>query len=94
MQAIAGTKKRLDLVLRQHGLFCNFRPEGVGYYLNSYTPLEIQMPQNTKDSSGGKNHPARETGADGGKNSDKESANKKSDSPTGSHNKGEKKSTP
>lgn len=52
------------------------------------------MPQNTKDSSGGKNHPARETGADGGKNSDKESANKKSDSPTGSHNKGEKKSTP
>ena len=62
--------------------------------MNSYTPLEIQMPQNTKDSSGGKNHPAKETGADGGKKNDKESADKKSDSPTGSHNKGEKKTTP
>lgn len=52
------------------------------------------MPQNTKDSMGGKNKPVRDTGAKAGKRQDKGSADNKSGSPTGSHNKGEKKTTP
>ena len=59
-----------------------------------HTPLEIQMPQNAKDSKGGKSHPTKETGANGGKKDDKGSADRKSDSPTGSHHKGDKKTTP
>ena len=52
------------------------------------------MPQNSKDSNGGKSHPTKDTGAHGAKQDDKGSADHKSDSPTGSHNKGEKKTTP
>ena len=52
------------------------------------------MPQNSKDSNGGKNHPVKETDSKDGKKSDKGAADQKSDSPTGSHNKGEKKTTP
>ncbi len=52
------------------------------------------MPQNAKDSKGGKSHPTKETGANGGKKDDKGSADRKSDSPTGSHHKGDKKTTP
>ena len=52
------------------------------------------MPQNTKDSKGGKTHPVKDTADSGGKKSDKGSADDKSGSPTGSQNKGEKKTTP
>ncbi len=52
------------------------------------------MPQNSKDSKGGKTHPVKETADPGGKKSDKGTADKKPESPTGSHNKGEKKTTP
>jgi len=52
------------------------------------------MPQNTKDSNGGKNHPVKSTGANGGKSADKNSADRKSNSPVGSQKKGEKKTTP
>lgn len=52
------------------------------------------MPQNTKDSNGGKDHPVKDTGKSGGKTPDKGSADSRSGSPTGSHNKGEKKTTP
>lgn len=52
------------------------------------------MPQNTKDSQGGKNHPVKETGASDAKKSDKGAADQKSGSPAGSQNKGEKKTTP
>jgi hypothetical protein len=56
------------------------------------------MPQNTKDSNGGKNKPTQNTGANGGKHSgkhsDKGSADSKPGSPVGSQNKGEKKTTP
>lgn len=52
------------------------------------------MPQNTKDSNGGKTKPVKDTAANGGKHPDKGSADNKSGSPTGSHNKGEKKTTP
>ena len=62
--------------------------------ISIHIPLEIQMPQNTKDSNGGKSHPTKETGANGEKKDNKDSADRKSDSPTGSHNKGEKKTTP
>lgn len=52
------------------------------------------MPQNTKDSHGGKNNPVKDTGTHTGKQADKGSADNKQGSPTGSHNKGEKKTTP
>ena len=52
------------------------------------------MPQNTKDTKGGKNQPVKDTGANGGKRTDKGSADNKSGSPAGSQNKGEKKTTP
>ena len=52
------------------------------------------MPQNTKDSMGGKNKPVKDTGSNGSKRADKGSADNKSGSPTGSQNKGEKKTIP
>jgi len=52
------------------------------------------MPQNTKDSKGGKNKPVTDTSPIGGKRTDKGSADNKSGSPAGSQNKGEKKTTP
>ncbi len=52
------------------------------------------MPQNTKDSKGGKTKPVKDTGDNGGKRTDKGSADNKAGSPTGSHNKGERKTTP
>jgi hypothetical protein len=52
------------------------------------------MPQNTKDSKGGKTKPVKDTANSGAKRSEKGSADAKSDSPTGSQNKGEKKTTP
>lgn len=52
------------------------------------------MPQNTKDSNGGKNKPVKENATSGGKRSDKGSADNKTSSPAGSQNKGEKKTTP
>lgn len=52
------------------------------------------MPQNTKDNNGGKNHPVKDTGKSGSKSPDKDSADSKPNSPTGSHNRGEKKTTP
>lgn len=52
------------------------------------------MTQNTKDSKGGKTKPIKDTGTNGAKRADKGSADHKSGSPTGSHNKGEKKTTP
>lgn len=51
------------------------------------------MPQNTKDNSGGKSHPVKDTGANGGK-AGQGSADKKQGSPAGSQNKGQKKTTP
>ena len=52
------------------------------------------MPQNTKDSQGGKNHPPKKTAAKG-QTGDKVQAKKGSDnSPTGPHKHGEKKTTP
>jgi hypothetical protein len=55
---------------------------------------ERQMPQNTKDSKGGKSQPVKDTGGKGGTTSAKGSADAKSGSPAGSQNKGEKKTTP
>jgi len=52
------------------------------------------MPQNTKDSKGGKSQPVKDTGTNGGTSSKKASADSKAGSPAGSHNKGEKKTTP
>jgi len=52
------------------------------------------MPQNTKDSRGGKNQPVKDTGTQGARRSDKGSADNKSSSPAGSQKKGEKKTTP
>lgn len=52
------------------------------------------MPQNTKDSNGGKNKPVKETESNGGRATDKGPADNKSGSPAGSQNKGEKKTTP
>lgn len=52
------------------------------------------MPQNTKDSKGGKDKPVKDTASTGGKRTDKGSADNKSSSPAGSQNKGEKKTTP
>ena len=52
------------------------------------------MPQNSKDSTGGKTKPVRDTATNGGKHQDKGPSDKKSGSTTGSHNKGEKKTTP
>ncbi len=52
------------------------------------------MPQNTKDSNGGKNQPAKNTGANPGKHAGKGSADQKSGPPAGSQNKGEKRTTP
>ena len=52
------------------------------------------MPQNLKDSKGGKTHPVKDTADTGAKKSDKSAADKKPGSPTGAHNKGEKKTTP
>ena len=52
------------------------------------------MPQNTKDNNGGKNHPVKDTAGTGGKHPEKGGSDRKSDSPTGSQNKGEKKTTP
>ena len=57
-----------------------------------HTQQELQMPQNTKDSKGGKNHPVKDTGTKDAKKSDKGgSADQKAGSPAGSQNKGEKK---
>lgn len=58
------------------------------------TQQETRMPQNTKDSKGGKNKPVRDTGANGGKRTDKGSADGETASPAGSQKKGEKKTTP
>lgn len=52
------------------------------------------MPQNTKDNKGGKTHPPKESGANSPKTAGKGPADSKAASPTGSHNKGEKKTTP
>lgn len=52
------------------------------------------MPQNTKDSNGGKNMPVKDTGPKSGIRKDQGSADNKSGSPTGSKNKGKKKTTP
>lgn len=52
------------------------------------------MPKNSRDSKGGTTHPVKETSDTGGKKSEKGAADKKPESPTGSHNKGEKKTTP
>jgi len=49
------------------------------------------MSQNAKNS---KNRPAKDTRPKGDKRQDKGSADNKAGSPTGSHNKGEKKTTP
>ena len=52
------------------------------------------MPQNTKDSQGGKTHPPKKTAATG-QTGDKAQAKKGSaNSPTGAHKHGEKKTTP
>jgi hypothetical protein len=52
------------------------------------------MPQNTKDSQGGKNHAPTKTAATG-QTGDKAQAKKSSaNSPTGPHKHGEKKTTP
>lgn len=52
------------------------------------------MTQHSKDSKGGKNKPVKDTATPGVKLADKASADSKSVSPAGSHNKGEKKTTP
>ena len=52
------------------------------------------MPQNTKDSQGGKTSPVKDTGANPGKTGGKGTADNKAGSPAGSQNKGEKKTTP
>ena len=52
------------------------------------------MPQNTKDNKGGKSHPAKDTGANGGKVAGTGKADQNPRSPGGSQNKGEKKTTP
>ena len=49
------------------------------------------MPQNTKDSKGGKNQSVKDTAANGGKRSEKGAADSKPNSPVGSQNKGEKR---
>jgi hypothetical protein len=52
------------------------------------------MPQNTKDSQGGKSHPTTKT-ADRGQTTDKAEAKKSApNSPTGPQKHGEKKTTP
>ena len=51
------------------------------------------MSQNTKDSNGGKAHPVKNTGSSS-KSSDKGVADRNPASPAGSHNRGEKKTTP
>lgn len=51
------------------------------------------MTQNTKDSNGGKNKPVKDTADNGGKRSDKGSADNRQNTPVGSQNKGEKKTT-
>jgi len=61
---------------------------------NHLTRQEIQMPQNTKDSKGGKNQTVKDTAANGGKRSEKGAADNKPNSPVGSQNRGEKKTTP
>jgi hypothetical protein len=54
----------------------------------------LNMPQNTKDSQGGKGHPSTKT-ADRGQISDKANPKKNSStSPTGAPKHGEKKTTP
>ena len=60
----------------------------------SSTQQETRMPQNTKDSKGGKSKPIRVTGANGGKRIDKGSAESRTASPAGSQNRGEKKTSP
>lgn len=52
------------------------------------------MPQNSKDNNGGKNQPVKDTSANGGKGNGKDSADNKPQSPAGSQNAGEKKTTP
>ena len=56
------------------------------------------MPNSTKDTNGEKNHPVIQHAKSGNKGNDKThekgSSNGKPSSPTGSHNKGEKKTTP
>ena len=52
------------------------------------------MPQNTKDSNGGKNKPVKDTTNTSTKQNAKGSADNKSDSPVGTQRKGEKKTTP
>ena len=52
------------------------------------------MPQNTKDSKGGKTAPVKDTGSSAGKTSGQGRADAKAGSPAGSQNKGEKKTTP
>lgn len=52
------------------------------------------MPQNTKDSNGGKNKPVKNTATKGGKRTDTAATERKSVSPAGAQNKGEKKTTP
>lgn len=52
------------------------------------------MPQNTKDSSGGKSQPVKKTGTKGGTNAGEGKADKDATAPVGSQNKGRKKTTP
>jgi hypothetical protein len=58
----------------------------------TFNYLENRMPQNTKDSKGGKSHAKTDTSASGAKKTGADSKNP--NSPTGPQNKGEKKTTP
>ena len=93
MQCIS-LRRCLVCVLHSDERFFRFVAFGIEYDGLSHPPKELQMPQNAKDSKGGKTHPVKDTADNGGKKSDKGSADQKSGSPTGSHNKGEKKTTP
>ena len=52
------------------------------------------MPQNIKDSNGGKTKPAERAASNHSKRNEKGRADNKSGSPAGSQDKGEKKTTP
>lgn len=54
----------------------------------------IKCHKKSKGSNGGKNQPVKDTGANGGKHSDKGTTDRKSGSPAGSQNKGDKITTP
>ncbi|HYW57138.1 MAG TPA: hypothetical protein VE934_09260 [Polaromonas sp.] len=52
------------------------------------------MPQSSKDSNGGKNHPAKDKNTGKGAPRSSTAPERNPNSPTGSHNRGEKKTTP